>query len=298
MPKPSYVGRFAPSPTGPLHFGSLTSALASFIHARQHRGHWLVRIEDIDPPREVPGASDQILQQLDDHGLHWDGTVLYQSNRLESYKQAVDSLRDRGLVYHCQCNRQRISNLGGIYDNHCRDLKLQSSGNATRLVIDDADQTVSFVDEIMGSYQQKLSKQVGDFVIRRRDKLFSYQLAVVIDDQFQSISHIVRGEDLLDSTPRQIYLQRCLGLNQTTYCHLPLVLNTQGQKLSKQNHATSLQSGRESENLWQALNWLRQSPPTALKRQAVSDILAWAIDHWDSQRLSNNPQNVPAPRGY
>ena len=295
---PSYVGRFAPSPTGPLHFGSLTSALASFIHARQNKGKWLVRMEDIDPPREVAGASDQILQQLDDHGLHWDDAVLYQSSRLDSYKQALDNLWNQGLVYHCQCNRQRINSLGGVYDGQCRHLQFSASGNATRVIINNPDRKISFVDQIMGTYQQQLSTQAGDFVIQRRDQLFSYQLAVVVDDQFQAISHIVRGEDLLDSTPRQLYLQQCLGYNQPTYSHLPLVLNSQGQKLSKQNLATGLRAGNESQNLWQALRWLQQSPPEPLKWQSVSDILTWAINHWDSRILAENPQNALVPDGY
>ena len=295
---PSYVGRFAPSPTGPLHFGSLTSALASFIHARHHKGKWLVRMEDIDPPREVAGASAQILQQLDDHGLHWDGAVLYQSSRLDSYKQALDNLRNQGLVYHCQCNRQRINRLGGVYDGQCRHLQLSASGNATRVIINNPDKKISFVDQIMGTYQQQLGTQAGDFVIQRRDQLFSYQLAVVVDDQFQAISHIVRGEDLLDSTPRQLYLQQCLGYNQPTYSHLPLVLNSQGQKLSKQNLATGLRAGDESQNLWQALHWLQQSPPEPLQWQSVSDILTWAIKHWNSRILAENPQNTLAPEGY
>ena len=296
------IGRFAPSPTGPLHFGSLTSALASYLQVRQGQGQWLVRMEDLDPPREVSGASDEILQQLDNHGLHWDSSVLYQSNRLESYREALESLSDLGLIYHCQCNRQRISALGGIYDGHCRNLQLGKTGSAMRLIIRDRDTTISFVDQIMGHYQQQLRSEVGDFVLQRRDKLFSYQLAVVVDDQFQSISQVMRGADLLDSTPRQIYLQQSLGYQQPEYAHLPLALNGEGQKLSKQNHAASLQVGRESHNLWQALNWLRQEPPHELQYQSVDEILAWALSRWDVHKLGHQlgvrPENTTAPEGY
>ncbi len=292
------IGRFAPSPTGPLHFGSLASALASYLQAHQCNGQWLVRMEDLDPPREVSGASDQILQQLDNHGLHWDGSVLYQSTRLESYREALESLTDLGLVYHCQCNRQRITTLGGIYDGHCRDLQLGKTDSAARLIIDDNNAAISFVDQIIGDYQQQLSIDVGDFVLQRRDQLFSYQLAVVVDDQFQSVSHVMRGADLLDSTPRQIYLQQSLGYRQPEYAHLPLALNSEGQKLSKQNHAASLLAGRESYNLWQALTWLRQEPPQELQYHSVDEILVWAVSHWDSRRLVNQPENTTAPLGY
>ena len=296
------IGRFAPSPTGPLHFGSLTSALASYLQARQGNGQWLVRMEDLDPPREVSGASDEILQQLDNHGLHWDGSVLYQSTRLESYREALKSLTDQGLIYYCRCNRQRITALGGIYDGHCRNLELGKADSATRLIIRNRETTISFVDQIMGHCQQQLSIEVGDFVLQRRDQLFSYQLAVVVDDQFQSVSQVMRGADLLDSTPRQIYLQQSLGYQQTEYAHLPLALNSEGQKLSKQNHAASLQAGRESHNLWQALNWLCQEPPQELQYQSVDEILVWAVSHWNVHRLGHQlgirPENTAAPQGY
>ena len=296
------IGRFAPSPTGPLHFGSLTSALASFLQARQDNGQWLVRMEDLDPPREMSGAGDEILLQLDNHGLHWDGSVIYQSTRLESYREALESLNNLGLIYHCQCNRQRIAALGGIYDGHCRNLQLGKSDSAARLIIRDRETTISFVDQIMGHCQQQLSVEVGDFVLQRRDQLFSYQLAVVVDDQFQSVSQVMRGADLLDSTPRQIYLQQRLGYQQPEYAHLPLALNSEGQKLSKQNHAASLQAGRESHNLWQALNWLRQEPPQELQYQSVNEILVWAVSHWNVHRLGRQlgvrPENTTAPQGY
>ena len=292
----SSVARFAPSPTGPLHFGSLTSALASFLDARQRSGHWLVRIEDLDPPREVAGASDQILNQLENHGLCWDGTVLYQSNRLEAYAAALESLIESELVYQCQCNRQRIQGLGGIYDGHCSELQLPRQDCAARLRVSRTN--LSFNDQIIGHCSQNLQTQVGDFVVRRRDSLFSYQLAVVVDDQYQAISHIMRGADLLDSTPRQIYLQQCLDYKTPEYAHLPLVLNTEGQKLSKQNLAMGLSAGNESQHLWAALHWLQQSPPKQLQHQSVAEILDWGIEHWSVHTVAERLQSSLAPEGY
>ena len=292
----SSIARFAPSPTGPLHFGSLVTALASFLDARQRRGQWLVRIEDLDPPREVAGASDQILRQLESHGLCWDGTVLYQSTRLEAYAAALESLLASELVYHCRCNRQRIQSLGGIYDGHCSELQLPSNDCAARLRVNDT--RLSFNDQIIGQNQQNLKTESGDFVVRRRDGLFSYQLAVVVDDEYQAISHIMRGADLLDSTPRQIYLQQCLGYKTPDYAHLPLALNAQGQKLSKQNQALELPEGNESEHLWAALHWLQQSPPEQLQRQSVAEILAWGIEHWAVQTVTDHLQDSLAPEGY
>lgn len=292
------IGRFAPSPTGPLHFGSLITALASFLDARQRGGQWLVRIEDIDPPREVPGASDLILKQLDDHGLCWDANVLYQSSRLDNYRDSVEGLLSRGLVYYCQCNRQRLNELAGVYDGHCRDLQLDNRGHSVRLRIDAGAANISFSDQIMGHYKQSLGPCVGDYVIQRRDQLFSYQLAVVLDDEYQGISHIMRGADLLDSTPRQIYLQQCLGYQQPIYAHVPLALNAEGQKLSKQNLATGLQQGMESQNLFQALQWLQQEPPKELARQSVEVLLGWATEHWSLEPLAKNPVNAAVPNHY
>ena len=296
----AYIGRFAPSPTGPLHFGSLVCALASFVDARHHQGKWLVRIEDIDPPREIPGATTIILKQLESHGLHWDGELLYQSQRSEAYKAALAQLNRDGLSYRCDCNRQRVSELGGIYDGHCRQRQVGSE-SAIRLELskDGANSITAFDDLIMGHYRQNLCREVGDFVIRRRDQLFSYQLAVTVDDQFQNISHIIRGADLLDSTPRQLYLQRCLGASseQITamhYGHLPLAINSGGQKLSKQNHAPALAPGEESNNLWLALQWLQQAPPAELRNENSTTILNWAIANWSIDQIPSSAE-IPAP---
>jgi len=296
----AYIGRFAPSPTGPLHFGSLVCALASFLDARHHQGQWLVRIEDIDPPREILGATTTILKQLESHGLLWDGDLLYQSQRSDAYNAALAQLRSDGLSYNCDCNRQRVSELGGIYDGRCHQRHI-SSDSATRLRLSEigTDSIIAFDDLIMGDYRQNLCSQVGDFVIRRRDRLFSYQLAVTVDDLFQNISHIIRGSDLLDSTPRQLYLQRCLNTSAehrpaVQYGHLPLAINAEGQKLSKQNHAPTLVPGEESSNLWLALDWLQQAPPAELRSEDSATILSWAIDNWALARIPSCAE-IPAP---
>ena len=289
------IGRFAPSPTGPLHFGSLITALASFLDARQRGGQWLVRIEDIDPPREVPGASDLILKQLDDHGLCWDANVLYQSSRLDSYRDSVEQLLSRGLVYYCQCNRQRLNELAGVYDGHCRDLQLDNRGHSARLRIDAGAANISFSDQIMGHYKQSLGPCVGDYVIQRRDQLFSYQLAVVLDDEYQGISHIMRGADLLDSTPRQIYLQQCLGYQQPIYAHVPLALNAEGQKLSKQNLTRGIDNNQAPELMTLALQRLGHSPPARLLGAGTRTLLDWAIQNWGMQHI---PATMNDPEPY
>ena len=297
----NYIGRFAPSPTGPLHFGSLVCALASFLDARFHAGRWLVRIEDIDPPREVSGATTTILQQLSDHGLEWDGELLYQSTRTESYRKAITELQSAGAAYYCDCPRQRISSLGGIYDGHCRNRQLGDNNAAIRLQLP-PDSTASFDDLVQGNFSQNLSAEVGDFVIRRRDGLFSYQLAVTVDDQFQGITHIIRGADLIGSTPRQIHLQQRLGFftgshSPIIYGHLPVAINGDGQKLSKQSYAAALIAGEESLNLWHALQWLGQPPPVELKNSPVAEILHWAIDNWKLDSVAKQI-SVPAPDHY
>jgi len=299
--KPSaYIGRFAPSPTGPLHFGSLVCALASYLDARHHQGQWLVRIEDIDPPREIPGSTATILKQLESHGLLWDGDLLYQSQRSDAYNAALAQLRNDGLTYSCDCNRQRVVELGGIYDGHCRQRQVGSE-SATRLRLPEngRDAIMAFNDLIMGDYQQNLCTEVGDGVVKRRDGLFSYQLAVAVDDHFQNISHIIRGADLLSSTPRQLYVQRCLGASADQvaaiqYGHLPLAVNAEGQKLSKQNHAPALVPGDESNNLWLALDWLQQAPPIELRREDKQYILNWAIANWSMASIPKTAE-IPAP---
>lgn len=286
----TYIGRFAPSPTGPLHKGSLLAALASFLDARANNGQWLLRIEDLDPPREVPGAADRILKQLDDHGLHWDGPVLYQSSRLDAYQDALQQLGDAGLLYACYCNRARLRTLGGCYDGTCRANKINSDtatpgkSHATRIQIPEHS-SISLNDLIQGPLFFDLSK-AGDFILRRRDQLPAYQLACSLDDGFQNISHVLRGSDLLDSTPRQIHLLHCLGLQVPDYGHIPVLSNAQGQKLSKQNHAPELVSSKASPNLFDCLHLLAMPAPQELKHSSVQHLINWAIEHW---QLNNVP---------
>ncbi len=286
-----YVGRFAPSPTGPLHFGSLLAGLASYLDAKSKDGLWLMRMEDLDPPREPPGTADIILNQLLELGLEWDGPVLYQSSRLDDYQQALDRLNSEGLCFLCDCTRPRIKSLGSVYDGHCRTRNLDSSVEAaTRLTVSDA--SISFEDLIQGEYSQNLNSDVGDFVVRRKDGLFAYQLAVVIDDAHQGINHVVRGYDLLDSTPRQIYIQQLMNFPRPCYAHIPIVVNEKGQKLSKQHFAAPIDTSNASEQIFTALNFLNHQPPPTLKSASCKSILEWAIGSWDIHaipKLANMP---------
>jgi glutamyl-Q tRNA(Asp) synthetase len=302
LSSPLETGRFAPSPTGPLHFGSLVAALASYLQVRSHGGRWLVRIEDIDPPREVPGSIDVILKQLDDHGLEWDDQVTYQSAHLDRYHEILKQLRDLQLVYYCQCNRQRLKSLGGVYDGKCSNLRHPAGDSALRLAVDKAlppgtanGDNLVFNDQIMGDFQQHIFRDIGDFIIRRRDGLISYQLAVVADDQYQGITQVLRGADLLPSTPRQILLQKCLGFRTPAYLHIPLALNPEGQKLSKQHFAKPLQRGRERENLWHALRWLGQDPHPELMASRAEQILLWGLENWNLSAIPAVAEGIPAP---
>ncbi|HTT10533.1 MAG TPA: tRNA glutamyl-Q(34) synthetase GluQRS [Burkholderiaceae bacterium] len=257
MPVEPYRGRFAPSPTGPLHAGSMVAALASWLDARAHRGTWLVRIEDIDPPREQAGAARDILATLADFGLTSDEPVLWQHTRREAYAEALAKLERAGRVYACQCSRARIAEAtapgttAAVYPGTCRELGLVSRpGRALRLRVGDA--VVAFDDRACGHCSQQLARDVGDFVVRRADGLFAYQLAVVVDDSGQRITDVVRGADLLDNTPRQIALQRALGAAQPRYLHVPIVRTPAGEKLSKQSGALALDRTRVVEELARA----------------------------------------------
>ena len=286
----TYTGRFAPSPTGPLHFGSLIAAVASYLDARANHGRWLVRMEDLDPAREVSGAADIILQQLEDFGLTWDDTVMYQSRRLGAYHKALIKLRDCGLVFQCDCSRQQVRAMGKIYDGRCRQRFNDIPGDhATRIRVQGR---IAFEDLVQGPVIQNLETEVGDFIIRRRDGLFAYQLAVVVDDAFQKVSHVIRGYDLLDSTPRQIYLQRKLDFPVPAYGHVPIVTNEQGQKLSKQHYAEPISSGDRRKLLHASLTCLGLKPPDANRKLPVSSQLDWAVTRWDIQavpKLANIP---------
>lgn len=286
----AYTGRFAPSPTGPLHFGSLVSALASFLDARAHHGRWLLRIEDIDPPREVPGAAASIARQLDAHGLHWDGEILYQSGRATQYRDALRRLAATGSLFLCDCTRERLRRLDGNYDGACRarvltDPDRESSGYALRIRTGDAP-VIHFTDWLHGrSLATHLERTGGDFVLRRRDGLFAYQLATAVDDAAQGISHVVRGNDLLESTPRQIFLLRALGVPVPAYGHVPVMTDSAGRKLSKQNHAPALDVARAGDNIFRALTWLGQNPPSAAAGASVAELLHWASQHWSPQAV-------------
>ncbi len=290
-----YIGRFAPSPTGPLHFGSLVTALGSFLDARAANGQWLVRIEDLDPPREIPGATDSILKSLEAHGLHWDQPVIYQSKRLAVYDHILNQWQNADLLYRCSCTRQAVADMGGIYNNHCRRHPVKNPCVAAGwrvktsdmpLGYSDAEQAdIYFDDRCLGPHQEAIAEQVGDFILKRKDGLFAYQLAVVVDDCDANVTHIVRGADLLSSTARQLFLYRLLKCQPPSYAHLPLVLGANGQKLSKQNHAPELLDQQASNNLWQALHFLGQNPPLTMQQATVNELLEWAVHHWNLQQI-------------
>lgn len=278
-----YIGRFAPSPTGPLHFGSLIAAVASFLDARAHGGYWLLRIEDLDPPREIAGSAEQIISSLQAHGLLWDGTVWRQSERSAAYRNALAKLQRTGLSYRCDCSRAKLAGNDGIYPGFCRSRDLQVLDNcATRVVVDT--DALGFEDVIQGPQSQSLAGEVGDFIVRRRDGLFAYQLAVVVDDAGQGVNHVIRGADLLGSTPRQIYLQHCLGLPTPVYGHIPLATNKLGQKLSKQNLAQGLDNDAALGNLLAAMQFLGQELPVQ-SFTSPAQLLEWATGRWRRQLI-------------
>ncbi len=287
-----YVGRFAPSPTGLLHFGSLVCALASYLDARHHKGKWLVRIEDIDPPREVPGAARHILETLELFGLTWDDTVHFQSKQIDRYQAVSENLLEKNQAYLCECSRQQIKLMGGIYNGHCRNNPSRRwHNNALRIksdLFDTSEFTSQFVDIIQGQQQQSITDDIGDFVIWRKDNLPAYQLAVVVDDIEQKVTHVIRGRDLIDSTIRQLYLAHLLGYDGLTYGHIPLAIDAQGHKLSKQNLAPPIQSANIAAQLHQGLLFLNQNPPNELLHSNPADILSWAIDHWDITAVPAN----------
>jgi glutamyl-Q tRNA(Asp) synthetase len=281
-----YRGRFAPSPTGPLHFGSLIAAVASYLEARTHKGEWLVRIEDVDEMRTLPGAADNILLTLDNYGFEWDGDILYQTNRKEAYAEALYQLETQDLVYRCICSRKDLQEhakqgeYGFIYPGTCEHLQ-HSSQTEYSLRIKTDNKKIEFTDAIMGIYGHQLKSEMGDFIIRRRDGLFAYQLAVVVDDGFQNITDIVRGVDILDSTPRQIYLQQCLNVTTPSYTHLPVAVNDKGDKLSKQTGAIGINEKADIEMLVNCMNFLDQGMPAELKKASLKTFWEWAFESWD-----------------
>ncbi|MEK7811173.1 MAG: tRNA glutamyl-Q(34) synthetase GluQRS [Pseudomonadota bacterium] len=312
----NYRGRFAPSPTGPLHFGSLVAAVGSYLDAKHHHGIWLVRMEDLDTSRCVPGAAEDILRTLGAFGLVSDEPVLYQSQRTAAYDEALHKLQTSGAVYPCSCTRKEIADSalhgieGPVYPGTCRDgLQFGREGRVWRVRTDfphpqslprrereekpfsprgkggDGGKTVTFIDSLQGHITQHLKNEIGDFVVKRADGLFAYQLAVVVDDAFQNITHVVRGADLLNSTARQIHLQHLLGLISPTYKHLPVAVNEAGEKLSKQTLAAPVDVSQPGATLLRVLDFLKQQPPSELPNRDVRKILDWAIQYWDPKKL-------------
>jgi len=281
----AYIGRFAPSPTGPLHFGSLIAAVASYLEARRHHGTWLVRMEDLDEDREMPGAAADILQTLESCGFEWDRHVMFQSQRKAAYAAALEQLRTHGLAYPCACTRKEIADSGIhgieglIYPGTCRHgLAAGKNARAWRIRVPDRD--IHFEDDIQGNIHQNLAREIGDFVLKRADGFFAYQLAVCVDDAEQGITHIVRGADLLNSTARQIFLQQALGLLTPRYAHVPVAGNADGEKLSKQTLAKPLDSNSLSAALFEALTFLGQSPPMQMAGASLKELWQWAQLHW------------------
>lgn len=286
----SYTGRFAPSPTGPLHMGSLIAAVASYLQAISQNGKWLLRIEDLDPPREITGASDDIIRMLDASGFEWDGEIVYQSLRTDYYEQALEQLSLSGLSYPCGCSRGDIAlagkqtALGLRYPGTCRQgLPDGKPARSTRIKAEAED--IRFCDKVQGEVLQNLNQDCGDFVIKRADGQIAYQLAVVIDDALQGITEIVRGSDLLDSTARQIYLQQSLGYPTPDYAHIPVLVNRHGNKLSKQNLAAPISKDCLSSSLFHALCYLQQTPPDELSHAPLNEIWAWAKMNWQLEKV-------------
>lgn len=282
-----YRGRFAPSPSGPLHLGSLLTALASFLEARSRGGEWLVRIDDIDSRRTRPGAADSILRSLEALGLHWDSGVLRQQQRLDRYREALEGLQACGLVYACACSRRALaeSQVHGVYPGTCRNQHYKAQPGRHALRVRTTATPIRFEDRVQGEIVQNLAGEVGDFVVYRRDGDYAYHLATVVDDADQGITEVLRGQDLLDSTPRQIYLQQQLDLPTPTYAHTPILIDMGGHKLSKRSLAPEAETRQPQRILAALLAWLRHPLPVALEGASVTDILNWAVADWRLDRL-------------
>jgi len=282
------IGRFAPSPTGDLHFGSLVSAVGSYLEARCAGGKWLLRIEDIDPPREVAGSARRIIDDLDRMGLRPDAPVLYQSSRLTAYQEIVEQLLHKGLAYTCGCSRKDLSG-SGIYPGTCRNgIPPGRKPRSIRFRVDTDNCT--FRDRVQGLVSGPLANPGGDFVIRRADGLYAYQLAVVVDDHYQGVTQVVRGADLLDSTSRQIILQQALGLPTPHYMHLPVAVSADGKKLSKRSRTDPVKHQQPAHAVHAALEFLGQQPPPHL---SLNSLWEWAIEHWDSKLIPRVMTRLP-----
>ena len=289
--KPTLRGRFAPSPSGPLHFGSLIAAVGSYLIAKYHGAEWQVRIEDIDPPREVEGATDTILRQLEAFGLHWDGPIIYQSENIPRFNDILETLKQTGLLYACNCTRKKINTLSndGRYPNICENKNLPFEGDVA-WKLRHGDGSYHFYDQIQGACEFDNGLYQEDFTVKRKDGLIAYQLAVVVDDINAGIDHVVRGIDLLDSTPRQLRLYEVLNKPEPLWYHLPLAVNQEGNKLSKQNHAKAINSQKPSKQLYQAIDFLGQKPPITLKQEPPEVIIDWAIEHFSLESIPRQQQ--------
>lgn len=291
MTETIYTGRFAPSPTGPLHLGSLFTALAGFLDARSQQGLWLLRIDDLDQPRNIHGAADTILRTLEAFGLYWDRQVVYQSQHLNAYTEALQQLATKALLYPCTCSRKTLADLNterteAIYPGYCRYQQTQVTKDfALRIKTEDI--TFCFEDRLQGKISENLALQHGDFIVKRKDQIIAYQLAVVIDDHLQGINHIVRGADLLDSCVKQLYLQQCLSLPVMQYLHVPVITGANGSKLSKKDFAPAVTKHNSHLTLFKLLQLLRQNPPAELQQALVEELLNWAIYHWNPDKLKN-----------
>ncbi|MET1254584.1 tRNA glutamyl-Q(34) synthetase GluQRS [Aliikangiella maris] len=294
MKSSNWVGRFAPTPSGPLHFGSLVAALGSYLITRSQNGQWLLRIEDLDTPRVVGGATQQIIHTLEMFGFEWDSEIVYQSQRTQLYQQALTQLMRQQRLFCCRCSRQQIKRRNrGFYDGYCRNRILSidnpnSNGFAVRIKFESGFE--SFYDEIRGKCHFASPADTQDFVIKRRDKIFAYQLAVVVDDIAQGVNHVVRGADILNSTPRQIYLYSCFQQPSPVYFHLPLVVDQAQQKYSKTKLSPAIKADKATYWLIQALEHLGQQPPDFLSELKPQEVLIWAIDNWNLNKVGTDPK--------
>jgi len=300
MPPPSgrpHRGRFAPSPTGPLHFGSLVAAVGSYLQARACGGAWLLRIDDLDAPRVVPGAADAILRALEACGMEWDGPAVFQSRHHGAYHAAVHRLRQRGLLYPCACSRREIAESalpgveGPVYPGTCR-AGIPAGRTARALRLATRGTRIAFDDGVQGRVEQDLDRESGDFVVYRADGIYAYQVAAAVDDAEQGVTEVVRGADLLASTPRQIYVQQLLGLPTPRYAHLPVALDARGEKLSKQTHAPAIAADAALPAVARALAFLGQRPPPGLAQSGTHELWCWAIGRW---RLADVPRAAALP---
>jgi glutamyl-Q tRNA(Asp) synthetase len=294
-----YIGRFAPSPSGPLHFGSLIAATASYLCAKSVQGKWLLRIEDVDRFRIKENSINSIIQTLESYGYQWDDAILYQSKRSEAYQDALNSLSD--LTYPCSCSRKFLQKqaptgmYGYTYLGYCREQMSNPDAAQFAIRLRTNNTLVYFDDGLQASISQSIETEVGDFIIKRSDNMFSYQLAVVVDDEYQQVTEVVRGSDLLDNTPRQLYLQQCLGYQSPRYLHFPTAITSDGKKLSKHYHSAPVSAEQKRGTILKTLNFLGQKAPFIDQFSSLESIWDWAIKNWDRDKI---PAQMTLPENY